>query len=228
MTPTSCTPPETALSSTKTTLTHWTYRRLVDTTWTSRRYKTMRWSCWRHQISVLSPYKEAAIGYIAGYVVRVVDRRIQCLVCTSALQAQGSLDETYARKVALITCKNRGGLIRPSPSVIKVCETTEKCFQHMLKTNNGKPPQTSNVIPTLSTVVLHQLAGHLIFESLVDHMFDSTPENNHLIRLIKCVCSCFGKIRMHHVARRYTEQIIGDRVRKQFTKLVLFKHQQQY
>ena len=68
----------------------------------------------------LSPYKEAAIGYIAGYVVRMVDRRIQCLFCTAALQTQGPLDETYARKVALITCKNKGGLIRPSTSVINV------------------------------------------------------------------------------------------------------------
>ena len=35
-------------------------------------------------VSVTSPYKSAVIQYIAGYVVRMVRKRVNCPVCVSA------------------------------------------------------------------------------------------------------------------------------------------------
>ena len=36
--------------------------------------------------------------------------------------------------------KDRGGLFKPSSSVIKVCEETEKCFDKMLAATGGNLP----------------------------------------------------------------------------------------
>ena len=58
-----------------------------------------------------------------------------------------------------------------------------------------------------------------------DCMFDSSPESNRVFSLIKVVCHCYVKIRMNAIAKKYTKNKIGTKIRKQLTKLVLFKHQ---
>ena len=78
----------------------------------------------------VSPYKDAAISYIAGYVVRMMKRRITCIACTQAL----TTTETVHAFVAL---KDRGFLQKPSSSVVIVCKETEKCFQRLLKASDG-------------------------------------------------------------------------------------------
>lgn len=72
-------------------------------------------------ISSLSPFKAAAVGYIAGYVVRMVQKKINCSQCKSALvtdNAVGCDDSSWCR--ALVQHKNRGGLIKPSDSVLNM------------------------------------------------------------------------------------------------------------
>ena len=47
--------------------------------------------------------------------------------------------------------KNRGGLVRPAPGVVKVCETTEKYFQRLLNVT-GDLPQASRISHAIGTV----------------------------------------------------------------------------
>ena len=120
--------------------------------------------------------------------------------------------------------KNRGGLVRPAPSVVKVCETTEKCFQRLLNVT-GDLPQASRISHAISSAVLSEI-GHLdVFDELTEHMYDCVPANNHVFILIKSVAAAYVKIRMHHLTRRMNESISGAVVGKKLTKLVLFKHQ---
>ena len=74
----------------------------------------------------VSPYKDAAISYIAGYVVRMMKRRITCITCTQALTTTETVHPFVALKV-------RGFLQKPSSSIVTVCKETEKCFQRLLK-----------------------------------------------------------------------------------------------
>ena len=67
--------------------------------------------------------------------------------------------------------------------------------------------------------------GLRCFKQLDYHMLDSTPDGNHLFSLVKCIAHCYSSIRMHHMAKQKTAAITGTKVRKQLTKLVLFKHQ---
>ena len=60
-------------------------------------------------VSVASLYKSAVIPYIAGYVVRMVTRRIACAVSLSSLNA--ATGETIH---PLISRKDRAGLVKPA------------------------------------------------------------------------------------------------------------------
>lgn len=73
----------------------------------------------------LSEYKKAAISYIAGFVAKMVEKQLLCMCCN----ALGSKN-----------LKDRGGL-KPTQSVIKVCEETGKCFDRMLASTGGNLPQ---------------------------------------------------------------------------------------
>lgn len=83
-----------------------------------------------------SDFKKAAIHYIAGFVGRILSKRILCFPCNEAL---GSTSGTSLS--GLLVLKDRGGLFKPTPSVVKVCEETEIRFQRLLNSTGGKLPQ---------------------------------------------------------------------------------------
>ena len=74
------------------------------------------------------------------------------------------------RTVCFLEKKNRGGLVRPAPGVVKVCETTEKCFQRLLTVTGGDLPRASGTCQAISSAVLSEI-GHLaIFDELAEHV----------------------------------------------------------
>ena len=85
-------------------------------------------------------------------------------------------------------------------------------------------PQTAKLLSTVFSVVLKEV-GQRSFQSLNEHMFATTPDNNHMFNLIKCVAHCYCTVRMHHLAKQKTIAVTGTKVRKQLTKLVLLKGQ---
>jgi hypothetical protein len=171
----------------------------------------------------LSPYVQNVVGYMSGFVVRSLMKHMNCLECKEALLFGENDDLMSVRK--LLDRKNRGGLVIPSHSVVTVCETAERCFKRLLAVNNGKPPANKYIDQAISHVVLNDIGEKNLFQGLQDHMFDSTPDNNHLFRLVKNIAAEYIKIRLYHMGKQYTDLIVGDRVRKQLSKLVLFKNQ---
>jgi len=175
-------------------------------------------------ISAVSEYKQSAITYIAGYVVRMVKRKIHCaecqlaLICNDCNALQGSIGGQFLK------LKDMGGLIKASPCVVRVCEETEKCFQRMHAVMGDRLPHTSSLLPAITHTVL-SVVGNKCFDSLSSHMFDSTVDNNHVFNLTKCIAHCYSTIRLHHLAKRTTFVISGANIRKDMSKLILFKHQ---
>ena len=169
--------------------------------------------------SELSTYKMAVIPYIAGYTVRMVRRQLKCEECAEALTTGELMKGSFLEK------KDRGGLVRPAPDVIKVCETAERCLQRLLKVTSGNLPQSHGLPHAFCSAVLEEVGHGSIFSSLSDHMFDSPADCNHVFLLVKGIAAAFLKIRMHHLAKQQTEKISGPVIRKQLSKLVLFKHQ---
>ncbi len=169
---------------------------------------------------VLSEYKEAAISYIAGYVVRMVEKKIHCMECKTALTTtKESLPDLF------VTWKTNGGLKLPSLGLIKICEETEKCIVRMLNVNGGGLPHSAGLSSAIAKTVLQVCVESGVFSTLDQHMFDSTAVDNHIFTLIKCCCQSYVTIRMHHLSRMRNARMHDKVVRKEFSKLVLFKHQ---
>ena len=92
--------------------------------------------------AILSEYKEAAVSYIAGNVARMAEKRLLCMDCCAAL---GSKHNTANSR--FLALKNRGGLFKPTQSVIAVCKETEKSFSRMLVSTGGNLPQCAGLSP---------------------------------------------------------------------------------
>ncbi|KAL3208765.1 hypothetical protein MRX96_038847 [Rhipicephalus microplus] len=85
-------------------------------------------------LPALSPYLGNVVGYIAGFVCRMVKRKIPCAVCYSA-----TIAETCGS--ALLNRKNRGGLSKPSSSTTYICQLTEKAVRLQVKVHDGGLPK---------------------------------------------------------------------------------------
>ena len=163
----------------------------------------------------LSEYKEAAISYIAGYVVRMVEKKIHCPQCIAALTtSKESVPDLF------VTWKSNGGLKLPSDGLLKVCKETEKCVMRMLNVNGGGLPHSCGLSNAIANTVLQVCVESRVFSMLDQHMFDSTTVNNHIFNLIKSCAESYVKIRMHHLSKLRNAEMHKKVIRKQFSKLV--------
>lgn len=170
----------------------------------------------------ISEYKEAAIGYIAGYVSRMVCKQLSCPECIDALTT--TRNERVCPAYALVNVKDRGGLTTASESVVNVCKTTEKFFQKLINNNNNNLFQNPRCISVIAYSVLKE-TSKTTFTTLSNHMLDCEPENNHIFFLIKAVVHAYCKIRLYHIANDWKTKATANNVRKTLTKLILFKNQ---
>eukprot|EP00794_Sanderia_malayensis_P004096 gene4096-4651_t len=168
----------------------------------------------------LSEFKSSAISYMAGYAAKMAEKRLYCHKCSRALGSTQAVTTSN-----FLNFKDRGGLFKPSPSVIKVCEETEKCFERMLKSAGGNLPRCMGIPDAIATAVLQGLDMSQIFPDLDTHMLECTVEDNHTFGLVKTVTKCYCTIRLHHLAKEQTAKQSGTKVRKKLSKLILFKHQ---
>ena len=166
----------------------------------------------------VSEFKQEAIGYIAGFVVKQIKEKHNCMTCSDALTS----DTTEHRLVLL---KDRGGLQKASKGIVAVCLETERCFQRILCQNSGKLPKGKGITSQVVHAVLERSADETWFPELNDHMFETTLEDNHVHSLVKMAASIYCKIKMHHLARRETEKIQQAPVRHKLTKLIHQLHQ---
>ncbi|KAM7311771.1 hypothetical protein ISCGN_008678 [Ixodes scapularis] len=170
--------------------------------------------------TTLSLYVENVVDYIAGYVVRMLQRKITCPDCMAALQEQEGSGGLLLRR------KNRGGLLVPSSSVVVICKSTEKRLRRLEASNSTcrKLIQRPNLQAAIVCATLHDLAEDQaeLFRGIHEHMFDTEPQNNHVVELTKLTASCYSKIRLHHQARRFTEQSVGPNIRSNNMRTVIF------
>ena len=83
----------------------------------------------------LLSFKKPIIGYIAGFVGKITVKHTWCKNCCDAL---GSTKITTVS--SLILFKDKGGLFKPSLSVIQICEEAETKIQRMMNAQDGHLP----------------------------------------------------------------------------------------
>ena len=103
----------------------------------------------------LTTYKEAVVVYIAGFVVRSIQKKIDCETCVGALIC--SREEAQVNpSFSLLNRKRWGKLIDSSSDVINVCIETEKAFCKVEKTTNGFMTKKKSIATFIvSTVLKH-------------------------------------------------------------------------
>ena len=177
----------------------------------------------------VSMYQEAILGYISGFIVRKIRPQISCTQCSEALTNQhteyGHNDHCYTRwmspSLSLISSKNRGGLVVPSKSVLKIVDKSNKLFQLSIKLKSKINKNT----------MLHQIYSCMIFENLFPELEEHNKENEpvnedmHSSQLVKKIIKKFLKIRLFAYTKQYNKDILHkDNIgkRQQSTKLILF------
>ena len=126
---------------------------------------------------------------------------------------------------SLCSSLGAGYNIHPSPSVTAIYLEAEKCVQFMLRSSDGHLPKCAGILQAISSAVMANLSGKPLFPTLDSHMFDTSVDDNHVHTLETTTAECFVKIRLHHLERCATEMAVGTHVRKQLSKLILFKRQ---
>ena len=170
-------------------------------------------------IEHISEYKDACINYIGGYVSRALGQKLKCMTCVNALSYQNR------QLHAFVALANQGGLTNASESVVAICSGVEKCFQRLKNSNGGNLPHGGGIAEAIACAVLMNLGDKTIFPELYEHQFETTFEDNHQHSLVKSVARHFKKVRLYHLGKRETERIMGQKVRRNLSKMILFKHQ---
>lgn len=160
-------------------------------------------------------YKEGAVSYITGFVVKMVQNRMSCPKCLDVL----SVSRNLGSHIPSVVFADNSALFHPSPGVHKVCVKSEKSFQRMRKVASGKLLQGTRLPSAISNVVLKACVETTGFGSLNDHVFDSTCLNNYLFGMIKCCPPSQTKIIIYHLGKQYTAVLQGKKLRKRVIEI---------
>ena len=132
----------------------------------------------------------------------------------------------------LINFKDRGGLLRPSPGVLKIVRECEKVFRLCVcGLDSSKPKITSNrhINVVMATSVRRSLEGGNLFPTLNSHDTEHEIlfEELHSTQLEKEIINKYFKVRSLTYGIVYHKSVIQKSkvgVRQQSNKLVLFQN----
>ncbi|KAK6167152.1 hypothetical protein SNE40_021247 [Patella caerulea] len=89
----------------------------------------------------ISSFVEGVLEYIAGWVVRKLMSKVQCVHCAHAL-VKPKTDHKYG----LLNIKNNGGLCIPSNDVIQIVRQCEVILRSFVHIKHVKPNEWENVV----------------------------------------------------------------------------------
>ena len=105
-------------------------------------------------LSHISSYKENVVVYMAGYVGKMVKKKIRCQTCAGALTCSRFEAENNA-SFALLNRKRWGQLVDSSSDVIAICIETERLFVFLEK--QGQLTTLSSISSKISRCILKHL-----------------------------------------------------------------------
>lgn len=150
--------------------------------------------------SQLSEYTQQIVGYIAGFVVRCLRKKVKCVACIESLISNEPLQ--YHK---LVNMRDEGGLIYASHDVYSVCKTAENVIRQFIKQDFIMTP--INYAKIVSTVMKQFVGGTNYFEVKTDHVCGLRHQVN-LIRLVveKYLDLRYYKTKLENVNRDVTSK----------------------
>lgn len=163
-----------------------------------------------------SQFSKCIVIYIAGWVLKRLERVIKCERCFLILcSSESNLEDP---NYAFINRKDNGGLKIPTKEVAEICLITEELYRN--KVNNSDFKKTEFISSVLE-ILTERSENPLIFVS--GHECEHEPEDNPNFTLPKLITTTYVNVRMHHTARVSTLQNCRDTVRSTNTKLTQFR-----
>lgn len=125
-------------------------------------------------------------------------------------------DSSSNRSRKLLSQKDRGGLYKPSDTVMKICLETERVFRSYYNVKNYKQS-----VLFLTTQVKMNLYQYKIRFQLSGCDDNHSIVDTHKDQLTKLVIQKYLDIRIFHEIRKRNDQ---TKIRSKYTKLILFKN----
>ena len=127
----------------------------------------------------------------------------------------------------LFNIKQKGGLLTPSRSVVKVIKTSHMLLKRILSSSQEivyKPPKNS-LSSRLINDIVHEWTPS-VFPELREHELDCSPLEPHSPSLIKLIAKKFCTALLCHFCDRLSQETIGcSRLkRNQSSRLSIFKN----
>ncbi|KAL5239301.1 hypothetical protein ACI65C_006711 [Semiaphis heraclei] len=173
-----------------------------------------------YRMPELEEYVTDVVKYTSGFIVRKIKKNKKlCNVCDSMLTVENN--ENASR---LLKLKTRGKLITPTTDVHKICLTTE----YIIRMNLNILLTHKNIKQILIVKTMNEICHEsTIFNSqlMKTHILNQDPLDNHRSQLLNIIINFYITLRMHHYAKMHTLSITGKNVRRNLTKLILFKNQ---
>lgn len=139
--------------------------------------------------------QENGIGYISGFIVRVLQKQLNCNDCSNALLAE--YDGGHESALKLTFLKQRGGLLTPSADVVRLCIKTNDVVEGFTKLNGIKIDQKTEKAIIQKTGQFFELDK--LFPFLCDH------PSVHKQELVAAIISKFIKVKKFSLVRQQNE-----------------------
>lgn len=157
-------------------------------------------------------YYRQIVGYIAGCIVRQLNRKIKCMPCNNSLISKEKLE--FHKLVGL---RDKGGLNYASENVFTVCWLSEEILRNHLK---EKQIISEKDYKLLMIKILTNLIGRTLFNfNEIDHAYGRHHQNN----ILKLIVEGYVKIRLFHVAKSENIQKSVPSKRQIFKKNLQFQ-----
>lgn len=189
-----------------------------------------------------SEFVENILEYISGFLITKLLKQVKCSSCINNLTATSSIkqspqaDHDYAKplnkaKSSFLHFRNSGNLKVPSEFVVNVVKYAEHIFK--LYVANQALDQICNNTNLKKKMIL-EVCQHFAQDATEalpsQHEPTEEPliEDDHRLRLLKCVANSYLTLRLSTYGKHYTETVVNfgqPSLRHQFTKLILFNNQ---
>ncbi len=172
--------------------------------------------------------------YIAGYIVRALMKHLHCDLCKAALLLD--VDNPHAVNMASyllfahFTCfKQCGGLLFPSPAVLKIVKASEVVFKRQVLWQGKAICFDQHISQRMQHIAFAAIRNEVFVEDK-EHFFDHSigVECDHLSTLAKSIIKKYLTLRLKTYSKRYSQMIAHKNqpsLRHSLTKAIIFRNQ---
>ena len=178
--------------------------------------------------------KDNILYYIAGFIVHHLLQELRCLKCKKELLLDPNNPHamnvtSYPIFTKFTTWKQCGGLVLPSPAVLKIIKAAEVVFKRRVIDTKQGITREKMIDLKIETAVMQQL-GNGLFNNADGHYFDHEigQEMDHLSSLMRTFVQKYVKLRLKTCGKMFSEHIVHQNLpslRHQLNKTILFRNQ---